>query len=122
MSYNYHEEAKNSVLDYIEENKELLADTFEDKDELEQFLNDTLFTDDSVTGNASGSFTFNRWTAQEYVTENIDLLKEACDEFGTDAETVGDWFLSEDWETMDVTIRCYVLGSAIAEALEEIEL
>lgn len=60
MSYNYYKEVKSSVLDYIEENKELLADTFEDKDELEQFLNDTLFTDDSVTGNASGSFTFNR--------------------------------------------------------------
>lgn len=120
--YNYYEEVKESVINYIEENKELLLDTFEDKDELEQFLNNELFTSDSVTGNASGSFTFNRWTAQEYVTENIDLLKEACEELGTDAETVGNWFLSEEWETMDVAIRCYVLGSAISDALEEIEL
>lgn len=120
--YNYYEEVKESGMDYIEENKELLLDTFEDKNDLEEFLNDELFTSDSVTGNASGSFTFNRWTAQEYVTENIDLLKEACDEFGTDAETVGNWFLSEELETMDVAIRCYILGSAIADALEEIEL
>lgn len=120
--YNYYEEVKESVINYIEENKELLLDTFEDRDELEQFLNNELFTSDSVTGNASGSFTFNRWTAQEYVTENIDLLKEACEELGTDAETVGNWFLSEEWETMDVAIRCYVLGSAISDALEEIEL
>lgn len=118
--YNYYEEVKESVMDYI--NNEINLEDYEDKDELEQFLNDELFTSDSVTGNASGSFTFNRWTAQEYVAENIDLLKEACDEFGTDAETVGNWFLSEEWEAMDVTIRCYVLGSAIADALEEIEL
>lgn len=118
--YNYYEEVKESVMNYI--NNEINLEDYEDKDELEQFLNDELFTSDSVTGNASGSFTFNRWTAQEYVAENIDLLKEACDEFGTDAGTVGNWFLSEEWETMDVTIRCYVLGSAIADALEEIEL
>lgn len=28
-------------------------------------------------------------------------------------------FLSEDWEKMDVTIRCYLLGQAIAEVLDD---
>lgn len=56
---------------------------------------------------------------KEDVVDNIELLEEACDESGTDAETVGEWFLSEDWEKMDVTIRCYLLGQAIGEALDD---
>lgn len=118
--YNYLEEMKNDVMEYI--NNEINLADYEDKDELAQFLNDELFNCDSVTGNASGSYTFNRWTAQEYVVDNMELLKEALDEFGTDSETIADKFLSEDWEYFDVTIRCNYLGYAIAEALEEIEL
>lgn len=119
-NYNYYEAVKEDVMEYINNNINL-AD-YEDKDELEQFLNDELFAEDSVTGNASGSYTFNRYEAQENVIDNIDLLQEACEEFATDAETVGNWLLDEEWETMDVTIRCYMLGGAISEALEEIEL
>lgn len=51
-----------------------------------------------MTGNASGSYTFSTWEAEENICHNLDLLAEAC----------------------DVTIRCYLLGQAIAEALEEI--
>lgn len=49
-----------------------------------QDLNDTLFTCDSVTGNASGSYTFNTWTAEEYLCHNWDLLGEALTELGCD--------------------------------------
>lgn len=114
--YNYLEAMKNDITEYI--NNINLAD-YADRDELESYLNDELFTEDSVTGNASGSYTFSRAQAQEYVTDNIDLLKDACEEFGTDAASVGEWFLSEDWEKMDVTIRCYLLGQAIGEALDD---
>lgn len=115
--YNYLEAMKNDITEYINDNINL-AD-YADRDELESYLNDELFTEDSVTGNASGSYTFSRAQAQEYVKDNIDLLKDACEEFGTDAATVGEWFLSEDWEEMDVTIRCYLLGQAIAEVLDD---
>lgn len=117
--YSYLEAMKEDVLEYIN-NKINLSD-YEDLDELEQFLNDELWTVDSVTGNASGSYTFNRCQAQEYVCDNMDELKEALDEFGIDAETITDKFLSEDWEYFDVTIRCYLLGAAISEGLEEIK-
>ena len=30
-------------------------------------------------------------------------------------------FLNEEFEWMDVTIRCYLLAQAISEALEEVE-
>lgn len=117
--YNYLEAMKEDILEYI--NNEINFSDYDDLDELEQFLNDELCTVDSVTGNASGSYTFNRRQAQEYVSDNVDELKEALNEFCVDSETIADKFMSEDWEYFDVTIRCYLLGSAISEALEEIE-
>lgn len=91
-AYNYNEAVKNDVLDYIR--NEVNFSEFEDLEELEQSLNDDLWTVDSVTGNASGSYTFNRYQAQEYVMDNIELLNEACEEFGTNTETVGEKFLN----------------------------
>jgi len=115
----YLEMVKEDVRNYIEENEiEVTADTRED---IEQTLNDDLWIADSVTGNGSGSYTFNSYKAREYVFEDIETVKEALTEFCVDAETIADKFLSEDWEYMDVTARCYVLGWAISEILDEME-
>ena len=43
-----------------------------------------------------------------------------CDEFGTSASDIGEKFLDEDWEYFDVSIRCYLLGQAISEVLDEL--
>lgn len=121
--YNYREEMKKDIINEIRENIEngyYSTEGFEDADEFAEFLNLELFTNDSVTGNASGSYTFNSYRAKEYIFDNMDLLKEAVEMFG-DADRIGELFLNEDWETMDVTIRCYLLNEMIAEALEEIE-
>lgn len=115
--YNYLKAIKEDVVDFIKSDIELKD--FSDRDELEEHLNDELFNCDRITGNASGSYTFNSYEAKNYIEDNISLLNEACDEFGTSAETVSDWFLSENWEAMDVTIRCYLLGQAIAETLDD---
>ena len=117
--YNYLDAMKEDILEYIK--NEVDFSDYDDLEDLEQFLNDELWTVDGVTGNASGSYTFNRWQAKEYVLDNMDGLKEALDEFCVDSETIADKFMSEDWEYFDVTIRCHLLGSAISEALEEIE-
>lgn len=114
--YDYYEAVKEDVLKYIEEEVDTDGIDFE---ELETQLYDDLFTEDSVTGNASGSYTFSRAQAQEYVEENKDLIREMCSEFGCE-ERVKDWWLSNDYESIDVSIRCYVLGSAISSALEEL--
>lgn len=119
IMYNYLEAMKSDIKDYIK--NEVNISNYSDREELENDLNDTLWTEDSVTGNASGSYTFNRAEAAEYVNDNIDLLSEACEEFNVDNETVGEKFLNEDWEYFDVTIRCYLLSQAISEALGEIE-
>lgn len=50
-------------------------------EKIEEKLNDALWIDDSVTGNASGSYTFCTATAREYVLDNFGLLEEALDEF-----------------------------------------
>ena len=118
--YDYREAMTEDVKEWIKENVDLTEWT-EYREGLEQQLNDYLWTADSVTGNGSGSYTFNRVQASLYVLDNMDLLQEAIDEFATDPATVGDKFIYEDWEWFDVTIRCYLLGSVISEVLDEME-
>lgn len=115
-NYNYLEAVTSDILDYIKE--EINLDEWKgNREGLEEKLNDELWTVDSVTGNASGSYTFNTWEAEENLAHNWDLLAEALDEFGQDGTDV----LRQGAEAMDVTIRCYLLGQAIAEALDELE-
>ena len=114
--YDYYEAVKEDVLNYIEDEVDTDGIDFE---ELETQLYDDLFTEDSVTGNASGSYTFNYAQAQEYVEDNKDLIREMCSEFGNE-EQVKNWWFSDDYESIDVSLRCYVLGSAISSAIEEL--
>jgi predicted nucleotidyltransferase len=122
MYYNYEEEIKADVLDAIRDfyTAEEIRERMEDRERWAEELYDDLWVDDSVTGNASGSYTFDRYTAREYVTSNMELLKDAFYEFGVDSETIAEKLLDEDWEYCDVTIRCYLLNSAIWAALDEI--
>ena len=98
MKYNYYEAVKNDALEYIKENN--LQDKSQDE------LYDELFLADSVTGNASGSYYCNTYKAEEALTHNLDLLKEALNEFGCNFNDA----LERGAEYCDVTIRCYVLG------------
>lgn len=114
MKYNYREAVKDDVLEYI--NNEINFEDFDTLEDLEEHLNDVLFNEDSVTGNASGSYTFNTYEAEENICHNFDLLADALDEFGGGCD-----ILRGEAEAADVTIRCYLLGECIADALEEIE-
>ena len=96
---------------------------FTDREELEEIANDSLWVDDSATGNGSGSYTFNREAAKEYVTrsdDGMDTLRDAVREFDCEHEAFSE-LLEENWEYLDVTIRCYLLGQAISAALDELE-
>ena len=122
MEYNYIEHIKEDVKTAILDNctKEEIKNAFkslEARDELYEKLYDDLWVDDSVTGNASGSYTCNTYKAEEYLCHNWDLLVEALEEFGESESDA----LSRGAEFCDVTIRCYLLGSAIKEALDELE-
>lgn len=121
--YDYYNAMNEDIRDYIRENytEEEIRENLENRSTWEEELNDDLWTEDSVTGNASGSYTFNSWRAKEYVTDNGDLLREALRDFCEDSETIAEKFLDEEWEYFDVTIRCYILGSVIYQVLDEIE-
>lgn len=120
--FNYNEAVKADVMEYIRDNytAEEIAEKLEDKDGFAEELNDELWIADSVTGNGRGSYTFSNYKAKEYVFADTDTVQEALKEFCTEAETIAEKFLSEDWEYFDVTARCYCLSGAIYEALEEI--
>lgn len=123
--YNYYEAMKEDIKNYIAENytAEELNEKMLDVDDFSEELNDDLWTVDSVTGNGSGSYTFSRATAKDYIlsdSDNIDLLREALREFCVDGDTIAKKFLSEEWEDFDVTIRCYILGGVINKVLEDL--
>lgn len=113
--YNYLEAVTNDAKQAILEN--LSNWNFSDRDELEEIINDELWINDDVTGNVSGSYTFNTWQAEENLCHNLDLLREACDEFGQDVGRA----IERGAEYCDVTIRCYLLLQSISMALDELE-
>ena len=119
--YNYLEnvitDAKQAILENMNDW------SFADREELEEIANDSLWVDDNVTGNGSGSYTFNREAAKEYVTgsdDGMDTLRDAVCDFDCEHEAFTA-FLEENWEYLDVTIRCYLLGQAISAAIDELE-
>ena len=102
--YNYIEHLKEDINNFIEENKNLSFDE----------LYDTMFTSDTITGNASGSYTFNTWQAEENICHNQELLIDALTEFGYSSIP-----LDMNAETKDVLIRCYLLDSVLNDVLVE---
>lgn len=113
-NYNYMEQVTADAKEAILENMEYW--NFDDREELEEVARDELWVDDSVTGNGSGSYFFNAWKAEEALCHNWDLLADAIEEFGDNTD-----ILRQGAEACDVTIRCYLLGQAIAAALDELE-
>ena len=117
--YDYRENIKSDILDYIQENytdKEI-REELADRDEWKQRLYDDLWIVDSVTGNASGSYYCNSYRAADAIAHNWDLLNDALLEFGcTDCNPAEK---GEEW--CDVTIRCYLLGECLSAALDELE-
>ncbi len=108
--YDYREEMKNDIREWLKDNKDYVS--FDDYDD----IYDKLWIADSVTGNASGSYTFPEYEAEQNLIGNKELLIEALNEFG------GDYAKAlESSEYADVTIRCYLLGECLSEVLEEME-
>lgn len=120
MAYNYREEMENDIREWIIENVDYLELDLEDRDEVYEKIEEELWVADNVTGNASGSYTFNRAKAKEYVEDNYKLVIEALREFGYDLNHLDEKLRDEEWEYLDVTIRCYLLGSVLNGILDEL--
>lgn len=116
MKYDYMEHEVQDVLDYIEDEIDLKK--WEGRrSELETYLNDTLWSEDSVTGQSSGSYTCSTYDAEENLCHNLGLLAEAYADMG---DLSAQDFLDGGAESMDVAIRCYLLADAVHEALNRL--
>ncbi len=118
MVYDYYGEMKEDIENALEdETYQEIIENGDDYDEIYEKLYDSLWTDDSVTGNGSGSYTFNRDKAVEYLSYNFDLLSDALIEFDCSVDD-----LAQGPEWCDVTIRCYLLGQILNEVLTEMNI
>lgn len=116
-TYSYPQHVKEDIEDYI--NDELDTGTFGllvqgDEDTIED-IRDTLFNEDSVTGNMSGSYTMNTRKAEENLIGNWDLLEEAINEFDLHVNPI-----KKGAEWCDSLIRCYLVDWCFTEAIKEI--
>ena len=118
MPYDYKTRLVHDIKNYIEDS--INIDEYGSLDELSEYLNDTLWIEDSVTGNGSGSYTFNHAEAKQYVLDNMNLAVEMAREFDC-KDRFMDWLFDDDYESIDVSIRCYLLRSAIDEVMDDIE-
>ena len=109
--YDYRESVLKDVREYITNHysREKLKELADDLDELGEKLHNEMWTADSVTGNGSGSYTFDVWQAEEFLCHNLDLIQDAVREFG--------YVDFSSPESCDVSIRCYYLRECINEVL-----
>ena len=115
--YDYREVVKEDIREWIDENLEYITDgNGIDRES----CYDQMWIADSVTGNGSGSYTFNTARAKEYVEMNFDLAMQAYKEFGCLEKLMED-IEEEHWEAIDVSIRCYLLGEFCDSIIEEFE-
>ena len=111
----YNEELENDIKDAISiefeesEIEEMSEDDFRNQIELLD-----LYNRDDVTGNASGSYTFNAWEAEENICHMWDEIQDMIDE----------GFITIDSfqyraEGIDVALRCYFLNEALENVISE---
>ena len=114
--YDYYDAVKEDVLNAIKEDDELLPRKDEDEMDYEERLTDALWASE-VTGNGPYAYYYSdEDDAIAAVMGNLDLCREAYQEFGVDEDAVA--FMS-NIRSADVTIRCYILSSVIHDVIEE---
>ena len=117
----YLEETVSNVIDMIKENYNAMDFDGMTPDSIKEKIYEDAWIDDSVTGNASGSYYFSTAKSRDAVEADRDTVEEALHEFCVEADEIGRRFLDGDYEYFDVTARCYVLGEAVEEAYEKLD-
>lgn len=112
--YDYRNAVLEDVREAIKSNDMFRPESGESMEDFIERVYDDLWVDDGVTGNGSGSYTFNTWQAEENLCHILDLLKEAIADFGGEANIL------DDAEGCDVTIRYYLLGEAVSEVVGDL--
>ena len=122
MRYDYKESVKQAVKDWIIDELNSGLSSKEDIDF--EYVYEACYVQDSVTGNASGSYTFSRYEARNNFFED-ENSEEYLDEMISDGiitrEELGRHMAESDWEWIDVCIRCNLLFWAVDAAIKEMD-
>lgn len=120
--YDYLEAVKEDVKKYIYDNysKIEIEEALTNKEDWCDKLEEDLWLNDNVTGNASGSYTMDIYKAEENLCHNWDLIIEVNKLMGNEEAIISDGYTygAEYW---DICIRCYLLNQAIQKAINELE-
>lgn len=112
----YKIEVIEDLTELLTENKDQIKDL--STDELRDLIMDYRFAD-SVTGNGSGSYYFNRYEAQETINERGILFDDDFLGYIHDMGADLDELLTKGAEDVDVWARCCVLDYMLTD--EELE-
>lgn len=128
-NYNYLEAVKDDVKTWLVDNSSQFEEIKDnnkidgviDWDGVKDDLNETLWNDDSITGNGSGSYTFNSKKAREYVLngDGLQYLEDLVNEGWLTYESIGKYITDYNFESLDVSLRCYFLSQAIEEVITD---
>lgn len=112
--YDYRQAVIDDILNYFEEN-DIDKERIKYDSEYYDKVYDDMFICDSVTGNASGSYTFSAYEAEKNLVGNWRLASECLK--GFDCEKGA---FERGPEYVDVTIRCYLLSGCLVEVVEDL--
>ena len=131
LKFDYREAAKNDIFEYLKENyrNNKIFDYIYREDGIffvgfdEDFVRKiTRESTEFVTGKYSVNYACSKEKAKECVLDDgIDILDELVFDGTLDKETIGDYFLNEDWQAMDAECRCYCCIDVAVEAVSEFE-
>ena len=116
--YEYRTEMATDILNYIDSN--ITLEDWEFRTDLEDYLYDELWIEDSVTGNG-GDYYDTENNCESYLAYNLDLMMEVCEEFCLDIKVLLQHYHDGDLARyLDCTIRCYLLGEVLHDVLNNI--
>ncbi len=117
--YDYRTALVNDIKEYIKDNPQEWADPLETDDIFDHWYN-ILWTEDCVTGNGYNWYATEE-ECEEFISSNVDLGFKVLEEFGVDMKTLYNAATeNRAARYVDCTIRCYLLGECLEQALEEL--
>ena len=128
QNYNYLEAVKDDVETWLVDNSSQFEEIKDnnkidgviDWDGVKEDLNDILWNEDSITGNGSGSYTYSRKKARDYLFDDgLQYLEDLVDEGWLTYESIGKDITDYNFESLDVSLRCYFLSQAIEEVITD---
>ena len=118
--YDYRKAIKTDVQEWIADNETEVEGL--DRQTCFEFVYDSCWISDSVTGNASGSYTMSRWEARQNFFEDVDsddYVAEMIEDGFLTREELGGKISESNWEWLDVSIRCWLLNQIVTEVMDE---